>query len=438
MNEKYINLAKEYDLVVGDTFELFYRGVICLNNPYQYYIFVRCDKGNPYPRYYSFKPTLSDVGNHQLKITLIDNGGNIVDEATTNLRVVNPNKPKEKLNVLCIGDSITFNGVWPSEGFRRFTKIDGTPAGLGYKNTLNMIGTCKKNIENETVGYEGYGSWTWKSFCTNDLVSTQSPVWVEVSSHNLDENDQHSVWKSNNLEWILESIEEKRLKFKRGSNNFTPSPKIDEVFEHVNGGLHHEEIKINNHYFEIGNPFWSDDKKDIDFKDYVEKNNFEKIDLVYILLTWNGLYKPYNEDFSHHIDWAKYLIRKIHKAYPNAHITLLGIQICSINGGIASNYGASGPYSDTFGTITTAFNYNKCIENLVNEEEFKPYTRYVDTKAQFDSEYNMPYIEKPVNARSSITEKIGTNGVHPNMNGYLQIGDVFYRALVRDINDLKK
>ena len=53
---KYIFLAKEYDLVVGDTFELFYRGIICLHNPYKYYILVRCPKGNPYPRYYTFMP----------------------------------------------------------------------------------------------------------------------------------------------------------------------------------------------------------------------------------------------------------------------------------------------------------------------------------------------------------------------------------------------
>ena len=132
------------------------------------------------------------------------------------------------------------------------------------------------------------------------------------------------------------------------------------------------------------------------------------------------------------------MIHKIHQAFPNAHITLLGIPICSVNGGIAANYGANGPYSDTFGTISTAFNYNKCLENFVNQEEYKTYCRYVDCKAQFDSEYNMPSIEKPVNSRSKITERIGTNGVHPNMEGYLQLGDAFYRALVKDINDLEK
>ncbi len=430
---KCLFLAKEYDLVVNDAFELFYRGVICLNNPYKYYIFVECEKGHPYPRYFTYTPKKDEVGSYHLTITLYDDEHQIVDKATTILHVSLPEEPKQRYNVLCIGDSLTFNGVWPIEGYRRFTQNDGLPVGLGYKDSLEMIGTCKKTENNMQIGYEGYGSWTWKSFCTNDLVGTASPVWIYVDHHNLDENDQHSKWCSGSLNWVLESIEEKRLKFKRGEGNYSPTPKIDMVFKHLEGGIHKDDIIVKDYKFEITNPFWDEKSKKIDFLTYTKKNNFSSIDLAYILLTWNGLYKPYNLDFSHHLDYAKILIRKIHEAYPNAHITLLGIQICSVNGGIASNYGAHGPYSDTLGTITSAFNYNKCLEALADEEEFKSYVRYVDTKAQFDSEYNMPSLEIPVNARSNIVERIGTNGVHPNMNGYLQIGDVFYRALVKDI-----
>ena len=47
----------------------------------------------------------------------------------------------------------------------------------------------------------------------------------------------------------------------------------------------------------------------------------------------------------------------------------------------------------------------------------------------------MPSTNKPVNNRSDETEVIGTNGVHPSMNGYLQIGDVFFRSLVNDFSE---
>ena len=59
-------------------------------------------------------------------------------------------------------------------------------------------------------------------------------------------------------------------------------------------------------------------------------------------------------------------------------------------------------------------------------------------KAQFDVENNMPASEMQVNIRNKKTERVGTNGVHPTMEGYLQIGDVFYRALVADMKDINK
>ena len=170
-------------------------------------------------------------------------------------------------------------------------------------------------------------------------------------------------------------------------------------------------------------------------KKYCEDNNFEGIDYVYILLTWNGQYQPYNKDFSHYEPFIVKIIEQIKAAYPNAKIRFLGIQSPSVNGGIAANYGASGPYSDVFGEVSTAYNYNEYLEKLCEREEYKDFCRYIDMKAQFDVEYNMPSQDTPVNARSEIMEKVGTNGVHPTMAGYLQIGDVFYRALVRDMSD---
>ena len=48
-------LAKKYDLVVGDTFQLFYRGIVEAPNPYVYSIVVVCEKGKSFPRYFESK-----------------------------------------------------------------------------------------------------------------------------------------------------------------------------------------------------------------------------------------------------------------------------------------------------------------------------------------------------------------------------------------------
>ena len=67
---------------------------------------------------------------------------------------------------------------------------------------------------------------------------------------------------------------------------------------------------------------------------------------------------------------------------------------------------------------------------MTYKDEYKDYLVYFDTKAQFDCEYNYYTKDMPVNNRSSITERIGVNGLHPSSDGYLQLGDAFYRFLV--------
>lgn len=427
--KRLLYLAKNYDLVVGDKFELFYRGVIRSMNPYKYYIRVTSPKGKPYPRYYTFTPKEEEVGSYPLQIDLMDDYCNVIESATTTLNVVKPEKPKRKMNILCFGDSLTFNGVWPYVGYSRFTKEDGEPKGLGFKDTLNFIGTCKK----EEIGYEGYGGWQWRHFVKDEAVPMNASVWVEVDHHNLDENDQHSIWENEGLHWVLESIEEKRLKFKRGDNNFSCLPKVTTIFNNYSGGIHKDPIKINKYYFEQGNPFYDKTIDGPNFKLYCDKNGFPGIDYVYILLTWNGQEKQYGTDFSHYEPYITAIIDSIHKDYKLAKIRLIGVQSPSISGGIASNYGASGPYSDVFGTMTTIYNYNMYLEELCSRDCYKDFCKYIDMKAQFDIENNMPTTEVKVNARSEKTELIGTNGVHPTNEGYLQIGDCFYRALVSDM-----
>ena len=75
MKSKLIYLAKNYDLVIGDTFELFYRGVIRSMNPYKYYIYVNSLKGKGFPRYYTYTPQEGEEGDYPLSITLYDDFG---------------------------------------------------------------------------------------------------------------------------------------------------------------------------------------------------------------------------------------------------------------------------------------------------------------------------------------------------------------------------
>lgn len=194
-----------------------------------------------------------------------------------------------------------------------------------------------------------------------------------------------------------------------------------------------KKIKIENSKYIDGNPFWNNETGKLDFKDYIKKNKLEEPDLIFTFLTGNGLYMPYSEDFTNHKKYAPLFLENLHQAFPNALIGVMGIELSCPNGGVTACYGASGYYHDWFGYTITAFNYDEWLEKLTLTDEFKDFVFYNDIKGQFDSEYNYPMINQKVNKRNELTERLGVNGLHPSMNGYLQIGDAFYQFLVEMI-----
>ena len=58
-----VYLADQYYLVVGDTFQLFYRSVIRAVDPYGYYLKVTGDKGHSFNRYFEFTPEAAGTFN---------------------------------------------------------------------------------------------------------------------------------------------------------------------------------------------------------------------------------------------------------------------------------------------------------------------------------------------------------------------------------------
>lgn len=344
-------LPDRYELVVGDNFQLFYRGVVQAVNPYNYYIRVTCAKGSAYPRYYEWKPTANDVGSHKLTLEIYDNNHNLLGTDTTTLVVKEAAAPTQDINVLCVGDSLTAGGYWPREMCRRLTETGGTPSGHGFSG-INFVGRKSSFVSGNTIHFEGTGGWTWSTY-----LSEKSP-------------------------------------------------------------------------------FYNPETGSISFRYYCEQNGIEDLDIVYFLLTWNGQGTPFKVNFNletGHFADAQKLLDILHEEYPDAIAGCLGLQMPSQNGGMGANYGASGGYSDTYGMLVTAMHYNAALEDLCQLEKYRDFVKYVDVAGQFDTDYNMPSKEKPVNNRSETTEIIGTNGVHPTINGYYQIADAAYRALCHDI-----
>ena len=427
-------LPDVFHAVVGDTLQLFYRGFVEHPYPYLYNIEVKCDIGKNTPRYFEVTPTEDKVGDHTLTVRVRDHLDNILTEATTVLRVhAVGDSPTLRKNILCVGDSLTSSGTWCREVLRRLTETGGTPEGLGLSN-IRFIGT-KRNGE---CGYEGYGGWTWASYLSAP-TATKLGMWV-YCSHDKDSTDQHSLWEdaSGNI-WSMETIEATRIKFTRYQDHTAPMPTGAGTLHHYQNAAHTADIDYDETVYAEGNPFWDSDEGQVNFRTYCERNGFDRVDYMVTLLSWNGMaasqYASSETLIANHVNNAKTLLRILHEQYPNAKVKMMGIQLPSVNGGTGQSYGASSQYANWYGLVRAVMNMNLAYQAMANEEEFSSYVEFIDISAQFDSENNMPRQTKPVNTRSSLTEQVGTNGVHPSTDGYYQIGDAAYRALVPELTE---
>ena len=96
-----LNLPHAYDLVVGETFELFYRGILNCVEPSVYDLefdwLTGPQSGASYRRKFVFTPTEEDVGSRELRITLRDNVGACLEEKTVTKQKHTKNRKKHKI-----------------------------------------------------------------------------------------------------------------------------------------------------------------------------------------------------------------------------------------------------------------------------------------------------------------------------------------------------
>ncbi len=420
-------LAKQYDLVVGDTFQLFYKSVIEAPNPYCYSIVALCEKGKSFPRYYEFTP--QEEGKYELTISVYNAQRTLLGTAKTVLNVVSAVKPSKPINVLCIGDSLTQNGVWVSELQRRIAKTGGTPNGNGFDN-VKFVGSCT----NGDAKFEGYGGWQWNNY--SSLITNS--VWVKAPNKKTVE-DQHSLWKDDNGNiWQIETLQVDYIKLNRYKEGNYPKPESG-YLTHYKNAVNTEPIKIYSSSNENANPFYDKETKKIDLKSYANRINASGIDVVYILLGFNGLmrqiaFEKNRHDYAQFVkEEARQVINLIKNDIPNVKIKILAPPLPSCNGGLGNNYGAELPFANYYDLVNYIMELNIAYEELAQEDGYKGFLEFVHLTAQFDSEYGYPHIEKPVNTRSTTTERFDTNGLHPTNEGKFLIADAVYRNLIKTL-----
>tara|TARA_A100001391_G_scaffold76364_1_gene49406 strand:+ start:306 stop:2060 length:1755 start_codon:yes stop_codon:yes gene_type:complete len=156
------------------------------------------------------------------------------------------------------------------------------------------------------------------------------------------------------------------------------------------------------------------------------------VDQVYIMLGWNdassATAKRLASDWDFDTSFLNDLLDGLHTDFPLAKVTLMGTPLCSINGGLATNYGdASNGLGNVWRATQGVFGLNLALQQIASSTAYASFVDFADVMMSFDVENNMPAAAKAVNTRNATTEIVGTNGVHPSTSGYYQIADVAFR-----------
>lgn len=422
--------------VVGDTLQIFYDSIFNVQNLANYQVQTLSDKGKDYPRYFEYTPTSSDVGETTLTFNLCEvtdctmGVTKILVSKEVTLITVPPLTNNISANVLCVGDSTTQAGSWCKELARRFYANDGTPQGLGLTN-LNICGRKTGVISNKNYGWEGTGGWTWSTYVSSPVDAIRFTV-KDVSSLTMGA----AYIASNGV--IFEIVE---INVTNGIGNIRcqycwDTPNKNEILASGTLTKRYSEtagddtITYTAFESEKFSPFYVNGE--VDFTDYANKYCNGIIDVIVIHLGINSMFglKP---NLASHLtsvmNTAKILIDKFHEQFPNSKVLLITPPKCSVIGGMAANYNAT--QTATEGIYNRQmFQYHKKYFELANQPDYKNWVTVANTCGEFDTPYGYPYNEQGVNTRvSNIKERIGTNGVHPNGDGYNMIADSVYRTL---------
>lgn len=166
-------------------------------------------------------------------------------------------------------------------------------------------------------------------------------------------------------------------------------------------------------------PFYNPSTKQIDFKYYSQQYcNNALIDVLCIEFGWNSL----SRNISIIESVIKPFLRQFHKDYPNGVIVFGGLQPPSQKGGLGVNYGSSSEWN-WLTIFRNVLDYNNEVDKICQDSEFCDYVFYWPACEMFDCETAYPTSVITSNTRTGGTEVIESNGLHPTIEGGLQLAD---------------
>lgn len=438
-----IHICDLINCVVGDTIQLYYN--MFVHHIGDYSLNIECLKGKNYPRYWEYTPTINDVGSTEMKIQLLNIDGSVIQEKIISIITKISTNPLSAKNILLVGDSLYMNGQIPIELSRRLKGTKGvatSPSALALSN-FNIVGRLKNS--DGTVGWEGTGGWSWDTYTGRDGMAGVRLTVSDVTDVRVTQDILYKIEGYTQKFYISEvNVSEGNgyifcAFFGQGDiyNDHDLMPESG-VLKKQNGEGQ-EEINFSASQVESYQPFWNTETDSFDIKVYVDTYCDGHLEILCVQLGINSIIgaNPFTADFSTTVlAKAKAFIDLVHSQLPETKIYLATLPLPSQNGGIGANY-AAGNANGSY--LTASWNYkvhkvNDLYRSLLDDEDYKTFVSVIDVCSEMDSENNYPASDVAVNTRSATIEKRGTNGVHPFNDGYWQIADAWFRAIIPEGN----
>lgn len=436
-NNRTLCCPDKYYAIVGKEFNLYYDSVIqALDNgalsPFGIYIDIECPDlqngaaiiGVRKDRMWQIngnKLTDSYIGDHDMWISAWDDTGKLIDRKKATL-IVSPNSQlSTNKRILCIGDSLTANGPIVATCGSHFNDLGGIqPTFIGQR---------------ETSGYkhEGYPGYTFESF-TVDASNYAYTIFDVPQGTNVSLDDKYST---NNTIFEIEDIRteglDNALRLRCRSVSGSDVPPSTGVLTKISGqSASDESINYTAVEKESGNPFWDFDTGANNFTKYREKMGMgsNKFDIVVIMLGTNDCIGNIRTNVQSTVDAAVKLIDSILDDAGDYNTKII-IQMTPPD---ASSISSWQVYPDSSGSASgkkmgfwhNLWNLRALLYNEFTKDKWSGKVYIGQAALGIDRYYGYPYVEEDSSSRIKIKEIFHNNSVHPNKEGYQQLGDGYY------------
>ncbi|MCQ6356398.1 SGNH/GDSL hydrolase family protein [Bacillus cereus] len=417
-----IVLPSKMYIAVGRTMEIYNSQVIDSNRK-DIHVVYQCSVGKQLKRKWQIAATSPIKGTYTLTIKVYDSDMNLLTSKNLTIEIVEKTLSATKLG-LCIGDSLTDIDVWRKE----VKTLADAMFGTGKLEYIGTKGTAPYK-------HEGMSGWKTGDFLTNKDYTYGGNIILTVNSITTPPQSKKRYTVPDDAGghvWEVEKLEGNKLYMNRITNG-TYKINVSGTITQVDGTTPGDaSITYSSWAWQPGNPFWNTTTNQLDFNDYLTRNNFQQPDFVTIFLGANNLSATSGNraNLKKRLQTAaadmKAIVDKIRSQWSTTKVFVVLIPFWADQNGLGRNY-TSMDINNKRGMDLRVFLYNQLLIDTF--ASYDANVQIVGVGQTMDSENVYILKDCPVNPRSSIMEKQSTGGVHPDNTGFLQMADTIFSSL---------